>query len=366
MLQQKLELTTAQSSLFLTFFSIPAALFVPLSGILSDRFGRKRIALVSLILIIIGSAVSAFFKEEYSFMLLGRLIQGFGAGGVAPLAMVFISDLYSGEQRNKAFGLIEVFNGVGKVISPIIGSLLLLSSWLFSFGVLIATSTLAFVGIWAFVPEQKLQTGKQESIHMKSMRIRILFVHHWRWLLPIFLSGGIGMFLLFGYLFYSSHVLNTPFNGFILALPLLALTLSSFETGKVLKEKEDSYKRGILFGFGLMIVGTWSIILCIGTIFIFIGMTLFGIGFGMVLPSVNAALASIVSEKERGTIFALYSMCRFLGIALSPICFGIWMSDAVQLGFTSFFFVGLIGLSLLFSWTCFPVGKSCSRNEDLS
>src|SRR5690606_15442148 len=121
-------------------------------------------------------------------------------------------------------------------------------------------------------------------------------------------------FLLFGYLYYLTHAYHSVYSGVILAIPLLIFTLSTFQTGRTLKEKEDSYKRGMLYGFGLMIIGTWSMLLTIGTNIVVVSVALFGLGFGILLPSANAALASVVSKKERGTIFSLYSMARFLGI----------------------------------------------------
>src|SRR5690625_1187585 len=81
-MQIDLGLTTVQSGWLLTGFTIPAALLVPLSGILSDRYGRKRIALISLTFIMIGCIISGLLGTDYTWMILGRVLQGCGAGGV--------------------------------------------------------------------------------------------------------------------------------------------------------------------------------------------------------------------------------------------------------------------------------------------
>ncbi len=371
-MQETLGLSTIEGGWLLTSFSIPAALLVPFGGLCSDRYGRKRVALVALPIIMIGCLLSAFagmkigVDHSFEWMIIGRILQGIGAGAVTPLAMAFIGDLYTGQQRNRALGAIEVFNGAAKVVSPIIGGFILVFSWTISFAVFFFVSLFAFTGILLFIRNNEGGVKKKEQLFTKYKRLKTITNQHWKWLLPIFASGAIGMFLLFGYLFYLSYLLDSVdsissiWNGLFLAIPLLTLTLFSYVTGRRLTGREDSYKRGFLYGIGLMIVGTWSMILSIGISFILFSMALYGAGFGILLPSANAALASIVSEKERGTIFALYAMVRFLGVAFGPILFGYWISNTEQLLFTSLFFVTINGMLLLFCWSCLPIGKSCT------
>ena len=84
--------------------------------------------------IVAGVAV-LLLKEPYWLLITGRIIQGIGAAGTAPIAMALVSDLYKKEERSQALGVIESSNAFGKVISPILGSLLALITWytLFSF-----------------------------------------------------------------------------------------------------------------------------------------------------------------------------------------------------------------------------------------
>ncbi|MCM3712871.1 MFS transporter [Alkalihalobacillus oceani] len=369
MMQTDLMITTFQGGMLLTSFSIPAALFVPLGGVLSDRYGRKQVALTALPFImggaLLASVATSSALTSFALLLVARVLQGIGAGSITPLAMALVSDLYQGQQRNQAFGLIEVFNGAGKVVSPIIGALLLLYSWSLSFVVLFAFALLAFVGIAFFLPGKKNQARGQEAIWVKFRRLRSLFQREWRWLLPIFTAGAFGMFMLFGFLFYLSFRLEEQqwaspiWAGLFLAIPLLALTLSSYTTGKKLHGREDSYKRGMLSGAALMILSIFGMIFSTELSVVLAGLLLFGAGFGIVLPSANAALASIVSEQERGTVFAFYAMLRFLGVAFGPVLYAQWVADVEQMMYTSFFCVTLVGLLFMSSWSCLPIGKSC-------
>jgi ACDE family multidrug resistance protein len=374
-MQADLNLTTVEGGWLLTSFSIPAALLVPLGGILSDRYGRKKIAIISLPFIIIGCAISAiagmrgYMEGSFPLMVVGRVCQGIGAGGVTPLAMALISDLYQGEQRNRALGTIEVYNGAGKVISPIIGGFILAYSWYLSFVIFLSIALFAFVGILLCFPSKLFMKQGAEKSNEKVGRLKRLFVHHWRWLIPILASGSIGMFLLFGYLFYFSYLLESTvmvsafLKGMLLAFPLLVLTILSYCTARKLKRNENQYKRAFIYGTMLMIGGSFLMLTSDYLSLFTLAVVIYSYGFGMILPAANAALASIVSHKERGTVFSFYSMLRFLGVALGPLCFGLWMSDVQQMMFTALFLVSLNGIILLYSWRCFPLGKDCNSME---
>ena len=92
-------------------------------GYLSDRFSRKAIIIPALILygsggFLAGSA-AAWFSNAYTWILAGRVMQGLGAAGTAPIAMALTGDLFKGGEQSKVLGLVEASNGFGKVISPI-------------------------------------------------------------------------------------------------------------------------------------------------------------------------------------------------------------------------------------------------------
>src|SRR5690625_3501537 len=68
------------------------------------------------------------------------------------------------------------------------------------------------------------------------------FQEHKKWLIAIFIIGAILMFILFGFLFYLSSILEEKFNyqgvwkGGLLAIPLLALSIAAYTTGKMIKD----------------------------------------------------------------------------------------------------------------------------------
>lgn len=61
------------------------------------------------------------------------MIQGIGAGGTYQLAMAVVGDTFSSEERSKVLRLLEASNGLGKVVSPILGAGLAMIAWFFPF-----------------------------------------------------------------------------------------------------------------------------------------------------------------------------------------------------------------------------------------
>lgn len=104
-----------------------------MAGFLSDRYGRKPIMVPALFVYGLGGLIcgfaALFLKDPYILLLVGRVVQGAGAGGTYQLAMALTGDTFQSNERTKALGLLEAANGLGKVLSPILGSLIALFSW---------------------------------------------------------------------------------------------------------------------------------------------------------------------------------------------------------------------------------------------
>lgn len=100
----------------------------PLMAKLSDQFGRRSVYVVDITLFALGSLLVAV-APSFGFVLAGRAIQGFGAGGIFPVASAVIGDTFPPEKRGSALGLIGAVFGIAFIIGPIVGGLLLLASW---------------------------------------------------------------------------------------------------------------------------------------------------------------------------------------------------------------------------------------------
>jgi len=329
-----LHVSQFQISLMITMFSIPAGIIIPLAGFLSDRVPRKAVIAVSLLIYglggIIAGCAAVFLKDKaYTVILAGRIVQGIGAAGTAPIAMALSSDLFTGKSRAKALGLIEASNGMGKVLSPILGSLLALITWyavFFSFPILCVPLSLA---AWFLIKEPSGKKKKAKGIKEYFQSLGKIFHKKGKFLLANFLAGAVALFILFGVLFYLSNLLEEKYKiegvlkGAVLAIPLLAMCTTSYTTGSYIKKKAGLMKFLICLGLGLVAVST-GLAAFLSNTYILIGALVFtGIGSGLVLPCLNTLITSSISIEERGMVTALYGSVRFLGVAIGPPVFGL-------------------------------------------
>lgn len=112
-------------------FSVYVLLYVvgtPLLAKRSDRLGRRRVFVESLLLFGTGSIVAAA-AWTLPVLLTGRAIQAFGAAGLLPVAAAVIAETVPIERRGRTLGLIGAVFGIAFLLGPLLGGLLLRSSW---------------------------------------------------------------------------------------------------------------------------------------------------------------------------------------------------------------------------------------------
>lgn len=347
-------ISASKVGLLITLFSFPAACMIPIAGFLADRIGRKKVIISSLFLYGLGgilSGIVAIMDLGFSMLLWTRVIQGIGAAGTAPIAMVLTSDLFDRSERSKALGTIEAANGMGKVLSPILGSIIALISWyamFFVFPILCIPTALA---LWRIVKEQPADNATSFKIY--SAQVKSIFHQHGRWLSVTFYVGAITMFTMFGTLFALSNTLENLYGmvgikkGLYLSIPLVALCITSFLTGRHIKGQIGKMKHMILLGL-IFLCSPLLIVPLVDSQFLLIALFAWvGMGAGFVLPCLNTMITSAIRMKERGIITSLYSSVRFFGVALGPPVFG---ALANQLYLLYFGTAALILLALLLSW----------------
>jgi MFS transporter, ACDE family, multidrug resistance protein len=352
-MKAKLQLTGLQTSLLITAFSIAAGVVIPLAGYLSDRFGRKIVVILSLILYgaggLLAGLAALWWDKPYGIIMIGRVLQGIGAAGTAPIAMAMVGDLFNGAAESRALGLMETSNGLGKVLSPVLGALLAMISWymvFLAFPVICGAVLLLF---WFCTRENKQQKQPmQVSQYLQS--IGQVFRQHGRWLVPAFFIGSICLFTLFGVLFYLSDLLEETYKidgvlkGGFLAIPLLVMSIVAYVTGLIIKKKLRVMRLFVIIGMFLL-AASYVIASFVQGVYLLIGVLVIGsAGTGMILPCLNSMIVGAVKKAERGMITSLYSGVRFIGVAVGPPVFT-WLLGISR----SVMFYSIAGLTALFA-----------------
>ena len=104
---------------FITTFALVQFVFSPVLGLLSDRFGRRPVILLSNFGLAVDYLIMAL-APSLNWLFLGRALAGLSASSI-PTATAYISDVTEPEKRSKAFGLVGAAFGVGFVVGPAIG-----------------------------------------------------------------------------------------------------------------------------------------------------------------------------------------------------------------------------------------------------
>ncbi|MCE5214894.1 MAG: MFS transporter [Methanobacterium sp.] len=127
-------------TIYVLFFMVAT----PFMAKLSDRKGRRLIYLLDVLLFGFGSVITAF-SPSFDILLIGRAIQGFGAGGLFPVASAFIGDAFPPEKRGRALGIIGAVFGISYLIGPILGGLLISYGWQWLFIINLPFSILVII-----------------------------------------------------------------------------------------------------------------------------------------------------------------------------------------------------------------------------
>ncbi|MCK6371900.1 MAG: MFS transporter, partial [Gammaproteobacteria bacterium] len=132
----------------------------PLMAKLSDRFGRRNIYVLDVLLFVGGSVIVAA-ATGFEMMIVGRAVQAFGAGGILPVAAAVIGDTFPQEKRGGALGLIGAVFGMAFLIGPFLaGFILLYASWHWLFLINLPIGALLILGALRLLPATKPATRK--------------------------------------------------------------------------------------------------------------------------------------------------------------------------------------------------------------
>ena len=138
-IEQSFNLTSRESSWIFTLFVIFFMIGSPVMAKFSDFYGRKKIFILDVILFGIGSCLIAF-SANIDSIFLGRIIQGFGCGGIFPVGGAFIGDAFPLEERGKALGILGSVFGISAIGGPLVGAALIPYGWNWCFTINIPIS----------------------------------------------------------------------------------------------------------------------------------------------------------------------------------------------------------------------------------
>lgn len=179
-IEQSFQLTSRDSSWIFTLFVIAFMIGSPVMAKFSDFYGRKKIFILDVILFGIGSCLIAF-SFNIGLIFLGRIIQGFGCGGIFPVAGAFIGDAFPLHERGRALGILGSVFGISAIGGPLVGAALIPFGWNWCFTINIPISVVLIIFAFYILPNSQ----NQRKLKIDYLGIIILS------LLAVFLSYGL-------------------------------------------------------------------------------------------------------------------------------------------------------------------------------
>ena len=285
-------------------------------GMLSDRFGRKPILTVGLILFACGSLFGAFTTSIYG-MIIARMIQGMGAIGSVLIAL--LADLTPDEQRTKAMAVIGVTIGLSFSIAMVISPALTHHFGLA--GIFYLTTLLAILGL--LLLHAVIPTPKKEPFHLDSEANPKLFrkvisnPHLQRLNLGIFCQHFIltATFFTIPVLLQQQIKLGVLSQQWHFYLPLMVFSFLTMVPFLSLAEKKHQLKA--VFLASVIITSLCQFILAFTYqhwLAICSLMFIYFVGFNILEASLPSMISRQASAESKGTAMGIYSSCQFLGI----------------------------------------------------
>jgi len=148
-------------------------------GPLADVYGRKPMLLIGYVIFIIASLVCTLANNGDTF-LLGRFLQGVGAGGMGALFRVLMRDCYSGKAFAKVASYVGMVFSLTPPLAPIVGGYIQYAfGWRGNFVLLTVAGVVLALSIWALLPETLAPKYKHRLDFKKIMaNYRILLSNH--------------------------------------------------------------------------------------------------------------------------------------------------------------------------------------------
>lgn len=315
--------TPAGAALLITAFALPYALMQPILGAVADVFGKPRLMVTCLAVGVLASIASAF-APTFPLLMATRVISGAACGGVFPVAVAIVGDLFPIAQRQVAIGRVVATgmmgNLVGATLAGIVGDL-----WGWR-GAFIVTGVLALcmlVPSYRFMFEREAAPAGQARFATVLTNYRVIFTN------PLakicFSAVFFDALVIFGLFPYMSTILQAQgetratITGLIIAGFGFGAVVYSFIVRRLLVWFGDRWLMaigGFIMAGGLLLVPLQPAWPLLATIFL-----VMGIAFFMLHGSIQIYVTEL-APSARASAMAMHSSSFFFGQAAGPIAYG--------------------------------------------
>ncbi|HAI97848.1 MAG: MFS transporter [Cycloclasticus sp.] len=350
-------ITPVLLGLSISIYGLTQALLQIPFGLMSDRFGRKKIITIGLLLFLIGSVVAAMSTTIYG-IIMGRALQGSGA--VAAAIMALAADLTLEQNRTKIMATIGISIGVSFGVAMVLGPVL--ASFIGLQGIFWFTALLAAAGIFLLynvVPE-----AKNIAVHRDAEPIPALMGKVLKDTQLLRLDFGIfclhlvmtAMFVVLPLLMRGKLGLAAE-NHWMVYLPVLGLSVVAMVPFIIIAEKKRKMKLVFVSAIATLSLASLGLYLFSGSLWGMVAsLFVFFTAFNLLEASLPSLISKIAFAGGKGTAMGVYSSAQFFGAFCGGLIGGLVWS---QYGLLDVFLVCAV---ILFVWFLVALSMKSPRH----
>ncbi|OTN86717.1 MFS transporter [Enterococcus faecium] len=394
-LKENFHTSASIAALTIIGYTLALAICILPLGILSDRFGKLKI--VSLGFLLFGvSSLFCGLANSILWLIIWRIVQGIGAAALQATSAALITTLVSEDNKNSALSILGVMIGLGPVLGPSVGGILLsLNLWRFIFWINIPFSIIGLICVRYLFNQVREKTNAQKldilgtfinacmlifllvglsflsNIQKLSISLCLIFLsiligfllyhveskksnalinvkglkENSQILAYLFQTSAFGfasamIFLLPPFIFEQIYQLDVGVTGFLVLGAPAGLVIFSRVSGKL----NDGTKNNSFSQLGLVIMAISLIFLLLfnpqwNYVMLTLGLFIYGIGGGYFQPANIASIMESSPSTIQGSTGALQRMIQNVAIssgsAIGSTCLNLWDKDvlfATQIG----------------------------------
>ncbi|WDR03200.1 TCR/Tet family MFS transporter [Devosia algicola] len=309
----------------LALYSAMQFLFSPVLGVLSDRFGRRPMLLLSLAGAAIDYVLMAMAPHLW-MLVLGRAIAGITSANMA-VATAYITDISPEADRARRFGYFHAMFGVGFIIGPVLGGILG-DSWVRApFVAAALLNGVNFLLAFFFLPESRAGTrGARFEWRTLNPFIPLRWALKFKPLVPMMAIFVIMNFTgtMYGTVWALFGEDNFAWSGTMIGLSLASYGLfhagaQAFLTGPAVSWLGERW--ALIFGMGFEVVALAAVSVAADGWIVFALTPLFALG-GIGMPALQSLTTSQVSSDKQGQLQGVLASLVSLATVFGPLFFG--------------------------------------------
>ncbi|PKO92711.1 MAG: MFS transporter [Betaproteobacteria bacterium HGW-Betaproteobacteria-1] len=304
-------------------YGLTQAMFQLPFGMASDRFGRKRMIYIGLVLLVIGSLIAAF-ATDLTTVIIGRAIQG--AGAVSAVVTALVADLTREEHRTKAMAMIGGTIGITFALSLILGPAL--NQWIGIPGIFMLTGVLAVLAILdvkylvpdpvvsRFHSDAEAAPSKLKDVvkDMQLMRLNFgIFALH---------AAQMAMFVVVPFAIKQTSGMSEN-DHWLIYLPVMVLSFALMVPAIIYGEKKAKLKQVFVGAIAIMLAAQ---LLFAGSIDAFwgiiISLSVYFIAFNILEATLPSIISKLAPAASKGTAIGVYNTAQSLGIFVGGVVGG--------------------------------------------